>query len=189
MAPQHAEGTDEMRKFMIVTATILVATGLAGCDRHNQSKEATVQVVQAPTPDCNCASATDHTQSEEKLTRLPPSRSARHHRKPAYRQTRHRVAERYAANYTYSRERNYDAAYRGHYLPPPPPPHRFHERSYDGRYDAYANRRPRVWVDGFGKRHFLTAGYSRATRNAARASINSADANAPWAHYDEDCDH
>lgn len=188
MAPQQAEGTDIMHKFVIVAATILVTAGLAGCDRHHQHKEAAVQVVQAPAPDCNCGAATEKAQSEEPLTRLTPSRYTHHSSRHAYRQARHHATERYAASYSSSQERDYKTPPRGHY-PPPPPPRYFQGRSYDGPYDEHFQRRSRAWVDGFGKRHFITAGYSRAARNAASTSVNSYDANNPWAHYDEDCDY
>lgn len=189
MAPQHAEGADIMRKFVIVAATIVVMTGLAGCDRHHQNKEAAVQVVQAPVPDCNCDAATEKAQSEETLTRLTPSRYARHHSRHIHRQARHQAIERYAASYSSRQERDSETAPRGHYPPPPPPPRHFQDRSYDGPHEVYSQRRSRVWMDGFGKRHFITAGYSRAARNAASMSVNSYDANNPWAHYDEDCDY
>lgn len=166
-----------MRKFVIVATTILVAMGLTGCDRHHQRKEAAVHIVQAPAPGCNCNEASDQPRSKETLARLTPTRKSHH-----------QTTKHHTANYSYSQGHSYNTTQRGHYPPPPPPPHRFHERSYDGLHGAHAQRRTHAWVDGYGKRHLVTAGYSRATHNAVSASVNSRDANTPWAHYDEDCD-
>ncbi|HEY0282667.1 MAG TPA: hypothetical protein VGC27_08595 [Rhizomicrobium sp.] len=141
-----------MRATIIAAMSFAASLGLAGCDNSANVPAPTVQAVAPP---CNC-----EPQNEAVTKTVAPRAKHRHARTASYREYEEDRSARSESRSTYQGGSG-------------------EQSDYQTAYQEYGHSEEAVWVDGYGRSHFVAAA-SAAPDDRARL--------APWHGYDEDCD-